>query len=221
MGGAKQQSRAVVQAGGDGHRLPAALLRLEFQRRPEVMQLLLRYTQYLMSQLTQMAVCNRHHSTQQRLCRWLLQRLDQAPSNELQVTQEALGAALGVRREGVTDIAGKLQALGAFEHRRGRLTAIDRAVLARHACECYVALRDEGRQLARGEAAAAADWRPRVGAANRRADNLDRRNARPAPASPVTALLGVAPAPSGADPAAADAAVDTLDGIGRRRAARN
>lgn len=222
MGGANQQSRAVAQAGGDAYRLPAALLRLEFQRRPEVMRLLLRYTQYLMSQLAQMAVCNRHHSTEQRLCRWLLHRLDHGLSNELKVTQEALGAALGVRREGVTDIAGKLQALGAIEHSRGRLTVIDRAVLARHACECYAALRDDGRLLARDEAAAAAEWRPRVGAANRRTDSPDRRAARPARAA--IPLLRAAPAPGrAADPAGATEAdpLETRDGAGRRHAARN
>ncbi|SFM13404.1 Crp/Fnr family transcriptional regulator [Rugamonas rubra] len=222
MGGAHPHSRAVVQAGGDAYRLPAALLRLEFHRRPEVMRLLLRYTQYLMSQLAQMAVCNRHHSTEQRLCRWLLQRLDHGPCNELRVTQEALGAALGVRREGVTDIAGRLQVLGAIELSRGRLIVLDRAVLARHACECYSALRDDARLLARDEAAAA-EWRPRIGAANRRADSPDRRAARPSRAA--IPLLRVAPGP-GADPAgAADAdaldALDALDGAGRRRAARN
>ena len=143
MGGNTTPSRAVVQSAGQGWRLPAATLKAEFGRGGPLMQLLLRYTQALITQMSQTAVCNRHHSVGQQLCRWLLLSLDRLPSNELVMTQELIANMLGVRREGVTEAAGNLQRAGLIRYSRGRITVIDRAGVERNACECYGVVRKE------------------------------------------------------------------------------
>lgn len=143
MGGGTTPSRAVVQSAGHGYRLEADFLRAEFNRAGPMLHLLLRYTQALITQMAQMAVCNRHHSVDQQLCRWLLMRLDRLPSNELFVTQELIANMLGVRREGVTEAAGKLQNAGLIHYRRGHITVIDRAGLEARACECYAVVKKE------------------------------------------------------------------------------
>jgi len=147
MGGGTTPSRAVVQTGGYGYRLKSALLMEEFNRAGPVMRLLLRYTQALLTQMSQTAVCNRHHSVEQQLCRWLLLTLDRLPSNELTMTQELIANMLGVRREGVTEAAGKLQGYGFIRYRRGHITVLDRAGLERHVCECYGVVRKEFARL--------------------------------------------------------------------------
>lgn len=143
MGGGTTPSRAVVQSAGHGYRLEADLLREEFNRAGPMLHLLLRYTQALITQMAQMAVCNRHHSVDQQLCRWLLMRLDRLSSSELFVTQELIANMLGVRREGVTEAAGKLQSAGLIHYRRGHITVIDRAGLEARACECYAVVKKE------------------------------------------------------------------------------
>lgn len=143
MGGGTTPSRAVVQSAGQGYRLQAEFLRDEFNRAGPMLHLLLRYTQALITQMAQTAVCNRHHSVDQQLCRWLLMRLDRLPSNELFVTQELIAGMLGVRREGVTEAAGKLQGAGLIHYRRGHVTVIDRAALEARACECYAVVKKE------------------------------------------------------------------------------
>lgn len=143
MGGGTTPSRAVVQSAGQGFRLQAAVLQAEFERAGPVMHLLLRYTQALITQMTQTAVCNRHHALDQQLCRWLLLSLDRLPGNELVVTQELIGHMLGVRREGVTEAAGKLQAAGLIRYARGRITVLDRAGLEARSCECYGVVKKE------------------------------------------------------------------------------
>jgi len=148
MGGETTPSRAVVQTGGHGYRLKAHILLEEFNRAGPVMRLLLRYTQALMTHMAQTAVCNRHHSVEQQLCRWLLLTLDRLPSNELTMTQELIASMLGVRREGVTEAAGKLQAYGFISYRRGHITVVNRAGLEGHVCECYAVVKKEfGRLL--------------------------------------------------------------------------
>jgi CRP-like cAMP-binding protein len=137
MGGNTTPSRAVVQSAGHGFRLKAQLLKDEFGRFGPTMHLLLRYTQALITQMAQTAVCNRHHSVDQQLCRWLLLSLDRLTSNELSMTQELIANMLGVRREGVTEAAGKLQEAGLIKYQRGRITVIDRAGLEARSCECY------------------------------------------------------------------------------------
>lgn len=147
MGGNSTPSRAVVQTGGHGYRLKSHLLLEEFNRAGTVMRLLLRYTQALITQMSQTAVCNRHHSVEQQLCRWLLLTLDRMPSNELTMTQELIANMLGVRREGVTEAAGKLQAKGFIRYRRGHITVLDRAGLKRNVCECYGVVKKEFARL--------------------------------------------------------------------------
>src|SRR5882672_6592032 len=136
MGGETTPSRAVVQSAGFAYRLQADLLKTEFGRFGPTMHLLLRYTQALITQMAQTAVCNRHHSVDQQLCRWLLLSLDRLASNELSMTQELIANMLGVRREGVTDAAGKLQKLGVIRYRRGKISVLDRSQLEALSCEC-------------------------------------------------------------------------------------
>jgi CRP-like cAMP-binding protein len=132
-----------VQSAGFGYRLKASILKLEFNRGGAVMHLLLRYTQALITQMAQTAVCNRHHSVEQQLCRWLLLSLDRLPGNELSMTQELIANMLGVRREGVTEAAGKLQRDGLIRYTRGRITVLDRPKLEKTVCECYAVVKKE------------------------------------------------------------------------------
>lgn len=143
MGGNSTPSRAVVQSAGAGYRLKAALMKDEFDRAGPVMHLLLRYTQALITHMAQTAVCNRHHSLDQQLCRWLLLSLDRLKSNELVMTQELIANMLGVRREGVTEAALKLQAAGLIRYARGRITVLDRPGLEMRTCECYAVVKRE------------------------------------------------------------------------------
>jgi CRP-like cAMP-binding protein len=143
MGGDTTPSRAVVQSAGHGFRLRADLLKNEFGRFGPTMHLLLRYTQALITQMAQTAVCNRHHSVDQQLCRWLLLSLDRLASNELSMTQELIANMLGVRREGVTEAAGKLQDTGLIRYQRGKITVRDRPRLEARACECYQVVKTE------------------------------------------------------------------------------
>ncbi|MGH8662871.1 MAG: Crp/Fnr family transcriptional regulator [Burkholderiales bacterium] len=143
MGGDTTPSRAVVQSTGAGYRLKAALLKAEFHRGGHLMRLLLRYTQALITQMCQTAVCNRHHSVEQQLCRWLLLSLDRLSSNELIMTQELIANMLGVRREGVTEAAGNLQRAGLIRYRRGHITVLDRSKLEGSVCECYAVVKRE------------------------------------------------------------------------------
>ncbi|MFM9885180.1 MAG: Crp/Fnr family transcriptional regulator [Burkholderiales bacterium] len=143
MGGETTPSRAVVQSEGYAYRMPGQLLKGEFNRAEVLQQLLLRYTQALLTQMAQTAVCNRHHSLDQQLCRLLLMSLDRLASNELVMTQESIANLLGVRREGVTEAAGKLQNLDVIRYSRGRITVIDRLGLEAHACECYDVVKRE------------------------------------------------------------------------------
>jgi CRP-like cAMP-binding protein len=143
MGGDTTPSRAVVQSAGHAFRLRADLLKNEFGRFGPTMHLLLRYTQALITQMAQTAVCNRHHSIDQQLCRWLLLSLDRLASNELSMTQELIGNMLGVRREGVTEAAGKLQRAGLIHYQRGQITVLDRAGVEARCCECYQVVRAE------------------------------------------------------------------------------
>jgi CRP-like cAMP-binding protein len=143
MGGETTPSRAVVQSAGYGYRLKAQLLKDEFGRFGPFLHLLLRYTQALITQMAQTAVCNRHHSVDQQLCRWLLLSLDRLPSTELSMTQELIANMLGVRREGVTEAAGKLQRAGLIQYRRGKITVLDRPRLEARSCECYQVVKTE------------------------------------------------------------------------------
>ena len=143
MGGETTPSRAVVQSAGHAFRLKAQRLKDEFGRFGPMLQLLLRYTQALITQMSQTAVCNRHHSVDQQLCRWLLLSLDRLASNELAMTQELIANMLGVRREGVTEAAGKLQDAGLIRYRRGRITVLDRPGLEARSCECYQVVKTE------------------------------------------------------------------------------
>jgi CRP-like cAMP-binding protein len=148
MGGDTTPSSAVVQTAGHGYRLPARLLKEEFNRGGLMHRLLLRYTQALLTQMCQTAACNRHHSIEQQLCRWLLLTLDRLPSNELIMTQELVASALGVRREGITEAAGKLQRAGVIRYRRGHIAVLARSGLEVGACECYAVVKKElGRLL--------------------------------------------------------------------------
>ncbi len=147
MGGNSTPSRAVVQTGGHGYRLKSHILMEEFNRAGTVMRLLLRYTQALITQMSQTAVCNRHHSVEQQLCRWLLLTLDRMPTNELTMTQELIANMLGVRREGVTEAAGRLQESGYIRYRRGHITVLDRTGLESTVCECYAVVRKEFTRL--------------------------------------------------------------------------
>jgi CRP-like cAMP-binding protein len=143
MGGDTTPSRALVQTAGHGYQLPTPLLMEEFNRFGLVLRLLLRYTQALITQMAQTAVCNRHHSLLQQLCCWLLLTLDRMPSNELIMTQDLIASMLGVRRSGVTEAAGKLQELGAISCRRGHITVLNRPLLHVHVCECYSVVKSE------------------------------------------------------------------------------
>jgi len=143
MGGETTPSRAVVQSAGHGYRLRGDLLRKEFESGGVLQHLLLRFTQALITQMTQTAVCNRHHSVDQQLCRWLLLSLDRLPGNELVMTQELIANMLGVRREGVTEAAGKLQDEGMIRYSRGHITVLDRAKLEARVCECYGVVKKE------------------------------------------------------------------------------
>jgi CRP-like cAMP-binding protein len=143
MGGETTPSRAVVQSAGYGYRLKAGALKAEFNRGGAVMHLLLRYTQALITQMAQTAVCNRHHSVEQQLCRWLLLSLDRLPGNELTMTQELIANMLGVRREGVTEAAGHLQKKSLIRYSRGRITVLDRNQLEKVTCECYAVVKKE------------------------------------------------------------------------------
>jgi CRP-like cAMP-binding protein len=143
MGGESTPSRAVVQSAGQGFRLRAATIKEEFNRAGPVMHLLLRYTQALITQMAQTAVCNRHHSLDQQLCRWLLLSLDRLAGTELVMTQELIANMLGVRREGVTEAALKLQRLGLIRYARGRISVLDRRGLEARTCECYEVVRKE------------------------------------------------------------------------------
>ena len=143
MGGETTPSRAVVQSAGEGYRLRASVLKKQFERGGELQHLLLRYTQALITQMTQTAVCNRHHAVDQQLCRWLLLSLDRLPSNELVMTQELIADMLGVRREGVTEAAGKLQSEGLIHYSRGHISVLDRRRLEARVCECYAVVKKE------------------------------------------------------------------------------
>ena len=143
MGGESTPSRAVVQSAGNGYRLKAGILKREFALGGMLQHLSLRYTQALITQMSQTAVCNRHHALDQQLCRWLLLSLDRLQGNELLMTQELIANMLGVRREGVTEAAGKLQAAGVIRYNRGRITVVDRPKLEQRVCECYGVVKKE------------------------------------------------------------------------------
>ncbi len=143
MGGESTPSRGVVQSAGQGYRLKASLMLQEFIQAGPVLHLLLRYTQALITQMAQTAVCNRHHSLDQQLCRLLLLSLDRLPSNDLVMTQELIANMLGVRREGVTEAAGQLHKAGLIRYRRGHITVLDRAGLEKRTCECYAVVKNE------------------------------------------------------------------------------
>jgi len=154
MGGESTPSSAVVQTAGHAYRLERRLLKQEFDRCGPMQRLLLRYTQALMAQMTQTAVCNRHHSVEQQLCRWLLVTLDRVPSGQIVMTQELVAGMLGVRREGITEAAGRLQHAGIIRNRRGHIAVLERAGLETRVCECYAVVKKEfGRLLS--------DMRPR------------------------------------------------------------
>src|SRR5687768_3133358 len=143
MGGETTPSRAIVQSAGQAYRLTGKRLKDEFSRHGNLLHVLLRYTQSLLTQMAQTAVCNRHHTLDQQLCRWLLLSLDRLQSNQLDMTQELIANMLGVRREGVTEAAGKLQAANVIHYSRGRITVIDRSKLETRVCECYAVVKKE------------------------------------------------------------------------------
>jgi CRP-like cAMP-binding protein len=147
MGGESTPSRAIVQSAGSAYSLPSQRLQDEFNGNAEMRMLMLRYTQALITQMAQTAVCNRHHSIDQQLCRWLLLSLDRLSGNDLIMTQELIANMLGVRREGVTEAAGKLQKHGVIEYQRGHITVLDRARLEELSCECYAVVKKETDRL--------------------------------------------------------------------------
>lgn len=147
MGGNTMMGRAVVQAAGNAYVLDGELLKGEFHRNGRMQDLLLRYTQALLTQMAQTAVCNRHHSIEQQLCRWLLLSLDRLPGNNINMTHQLISEMLGVRREGVTEAAHRLQALGAINYKRGHIEIVDRAKLEALSCECYSVVRKETERL--------------------------------------------------------------------------
>ena len=147
MGGDTTPSAAVVQTGGQGFRLERGVLKQEFDRGGSFQVLLLRYTQALMTQISQTAVCNRHHSVEQQLCRWLLVTLDRIPNGELTMTQELVASMIGVRREGITEAAGRLQQDGYIRYRRGHISVLDRVGLEKRVCECYGVVKKEFSRL--------------------------------------------------------------------------
>ncbi|TAN64667.1 MAG: Crp/Fnr family transcriptional regulator [Methylobacter sp.] len=154
LGGNTTPNLATVQTAGHSYRLKGALVMVEFNRAGPMMRLMLRYTQALMTQMSQTAACNRHHSVEQQLCRWLVLTLDRLPSNELTITQELIAGMLGVRREGITEAAGKLQRDGLISYRRGHITVLDRSGLEYRACECYKVVKKEFHRLLRDSGAA-------------------------------------------------------------------
>jgi len=147
MGGETTPSRAVVQSAGSAYRMQGAVMKQEFTRGGSMQHLMLRYTQALITQMAQTAVCNRHHSLDQQLCRWLLLSLDRLQASELVMTQELIANMLGVRREGVTEAAGKLQNAGVISYRRGHIKVLDRPKLEGMSCECYEVVRRESMRL--------------------------------------------------------------------------
>jgi CRP-like cAMP-binding protein len=147
MGGETTTNRAVVQSAGSAYRLAGSLLKAEFDLHAEMQRLLLRFTQALITQMAQTAVCNRHHSIEQQLCRWLLLSLDRLASNKLTMTQQLIADMLGVRRQGITEAAGKLQKLGVISHYRGEITVLDRFRLEKLCCECYAVVKIETNRL--------------------------------------------------------------------------
>lgn len=147
MGGNTTTSSAVVQTAGHAYRIKRQVLKQEFDQAGLLQRLLLRYTQALMTQMSQTAVCNRHHTIEQQLCRWLLLTLDRSPGNELIMTQELVASILGVRREGITEAAGKLQHAGLISYRRGHISVLNRAGLERSTCECYAVVKNEFARL--------------------------------------------------------------------------
>lgn len=147
MGGESTPSRAVVQSAGNGYRLKASALKREFALGGNLQHLALRFTQALITQMAQTAVCNRHHALDQQLCRWLLLSIDRLPGNDLVMTQELIANMLGVRREGVTEAAGKLQADGLIQYSRGHIKVLDRAGLEQRVCECYAVVKKEYNRL--------------------------------------------------------------------------
>jgi CRP-like cAMP-binding protein len=147
LGGTSTPSSAVVQTAGHAYRLERRLLMQEFNRGDLMQRLLLRYTQALLTQMAQTAACNRHHTVEQQLCRWLLLTLDRLPTNELTMTQELIANMLGVRREGITEAAGNLQRAGFISYRRGHITVLDRSGLETSTCECYAVVKKELRRL--------------------------------------------------------------------------
>jgi len=148
MGGESTPSRAVVQSAGTAYRLPAAELKRQFNADANFRVIMLRYTQALITQMAQTAVCNRHHTIDQQLCRWLLLSLDRLPHSQLTMTQELIANMLGVRREGVTEAAGKLQKAGVISYQRGKITVISRSKLEQLSCECYAVVKEETDRLA-------------------------------------------------------------------------
>lgn len=148
MGGDSTPSRSIVQSRGSAYRMPSKELKAEFNNDADVRVLMLRYTQALITQMSQTAVCNRHHSIDQQLCRWLLLSLDRLPDNRLTMTQELIANMLGVRREGVTEAAGKLQKRGVIEYHGGQITVLDRSRLEALSCECYAVVKRETDRLA-------------------------------------------------------------------------
>jgi CRP-like cAMP-binding protein len=149
MGGETMPARAVVQSAGSGYRLEASVVKKEFRRGGALQHALLRFTQAVLTQMAQTAVCNRHHSVDQQLCRWLLLSLDRLRSNQLEMTQELIANMLGVRRVGVTEAAGKLHAAGLINYHRGHIVVLDRARLEKRVCECYAVVRKEYDRLLR------------------------------------------------------------------------
>lgn len=147
MGGEGTPGRAIVKSAGSAYRIPSQRLKDEFNRHGKMTRILLRYTQCLITQMSQTAACNRHHSIDQQLCRWLLLSLDRVSDNELRMTQELMANNLGVRREGVTEAAGKLQRLGIIDYCRGRITVVDRSRLEALSCECYDVVKRETDRL--------------------------------------------------------------------------
>jgi CRP-like cAMP-binding protein len=143
IGGETTTSRAIIHSAGSAYRLTGRRLRAEFEGHGDMLHILLRYSQSLLTQMAQTAICNRHHSVDQQFCRWLLSSLDRLPSNKLKVTQELIANMLGVRREGVTAAAGRLQKLGIIEYMRGQITVLDRPRLEKLACECYAIVKTE------------------------------------------------------------------------------
>ncbi len=153
MGGESTPSRAVVQSAGEAYRLPGKILKAEFERGGPLQHLLLRYTQALLTQMAQTAVCNRHHTLDQQFCRWLLLSIDRLESDELVMTQELIANMLGVRREGVTEAAGNVQKAGLIKYHRGHITVLDRSGLEARVCECYAVVKKEFDRLLPAEIA--------------------------------------------------------------------